>query len=170
MTLREAIDLLSIAARSSTWQGADPSLAQGLLDVLHSERAEFERLQRIWLMSPEAAQRLNGYRELGEKCAELERERDEARAEVERLRVEHAKRYDERDCALYKVEQLKHEVTVLEQALESSGFADNEPPHPGSGRLLSASPVLRDPKPTPPVDVPNLGPRSPADLTGKPRG
>lgn len=47
--------------------------------------AEFERLQLVWLMSPEAAQRLDGYREVSEKCAELERERDEARAEVERL-------------------------------------------------------------------------------------
>lgn len=46
---------------------------------------EFERLQAVWLMSPEAAKRLDGYRELAAECAALEAERDAARAEVERL-------------------------------------------------------------------------------------
>lgn len=51
-----------------------------------AERDELRRLQQVWLMSPEAAQRLNGYRQLAEKCATLEAERDAARADVARLR------------------------------------------------------------------------------------
>ncbi len=48
--------------------------------ALEARIAEFERLQQAWLMSPAAAKQLDGYRELAEKCAALERERDEARA------------------------------------------------------------------------------------------
>lgn len=39
--------------------------------------AEWEAKAATWLASPEAAQRLAGYRELGRKCAELEAERDD---------------------------------------------------------------------------------------------
>lgn len=37
-----------------------------------------------WMASPEAAQRLDGYRELAEKCAALEAERDALRRDAER--------------------------------------------------------------------------------------
>lgn len=59
----------------------------GEVERLRASVAEFERLQQVWLMSPEAAKRLDGYRELGERCAALERERDEALAEVEKARA-----------------------------------------------------------------------------------
>lgn len=48
--------------------------------------AEWEAKAATWLASPEAAQRLAGYRELGRKCAELEAERDALRADAERWR------------------------------------------------------------------------------------
>ena len=50
------------------------------LAALAARITEFERLQQVWLMSPEAAQRLQGYRDLAGKCAELTVELAEARA------------------------------------------------------------------------------------------
>jgi chromosome condensin MukBEF ATPase and DNA-binding subunit MukB len=41
-------------------------------EALRARVAEFERLQQVWLMSPEAAKRLDAYRELAQKCAQLE--------------------------------------------------------------------------------------------------
>jgi hypothetical protein len=35
MTPKEALDLLSVAARATTWQGADPKLARELYAVVH---------------------------------------------------------------------------------------------------------------------------------------
>lgn len=52
---------------------------QRVLD-LFDRIAEFERLQQVWLMSPEAAQSLQGYRDLAEKCAGFEAELAELRA------------------------------------------------------------------------------------------
>jgi hypothetical protein len=214
MTTQEAIDLLSIAARSSTWSGASPELARELLEVLrarwdpvvqsviderdealeHQKAAEAEttrlgaRLLECEAERDEArteVNRLNGLLDLERSV--LMDERDEARAEVERLKSalatsndtvvslsrEYAAEFErleaqverllidttqqqkdihsiaaQRDEARAEVERLKHEVTVLEQALESSGFESH-----------LAECVNADPRPTPPVDVPDLGPR-----------
>jgi outer membrane murein-binding lipoprotein Lpp len=43
----------------------------------------FEKLQTAWLASPEAARRLESYRLLGAKCAELENECDALRRRTE---------------------------------------------------------------------------------------
>ena len=86
MSPQDAIDLLTLAARSATWSGASPELARELLEVVRSN---------------------------------AERERDE-----------------------------------LQRRLDDTG---------GLERHLAEC-VNTDPKPTPPVPVINLGPRSPADL------
>ena len=59
------------------------------------ERDEARALNAQWAekaatctASPEAAQRLQGYRDLAQQVATAQNERDEARAEVERLRAE----------------------------------------------------------------------------------
>lgn len=41
-------------------------------EALRAQVAEFKRLQQVWLMSPEAAKRLDAYRELAQKCAQME--------------------------------------------------------------------------------------------------
>lgn len=61
------------------------------LAKVEAERDELLRAQQVWLMSPEAAKRLDGYRKLAEKCATLEAERDEARAERARLQDLHTR-------------------------------------------------------------------------------
>jgi len=70
------------ALRATNRQLADANAA------LTARLAEFERLQQVWLMSPEAAQRLQGYRDLAEKCAGFEAELDQFRPLVDVLRVE----------------------------------------------------------------------------------
>ena len=47
---------------------------------------EWAKKAETWMASPEAAQRLQSYRELGQQVAQAQNERDEARAEVKRLR------------------------------------------------------------------------------------
>mgnify|MGYP001438334866 CR=1 FL=1 len=63
------------------------------VDVITQERDEARALNvkwaekaATWSASPEAAQRLQGYRDLAQQVAQAQNERDEARAEVERLR------------------------------------------------------------------------------------
>lgn len=89
--LDEAVARLKACVRPEhTWPFPDADVRLLLADwERRGERiAEFERLQTVWLMSPEAAKRLEGYRELAAKCAALEAERDAARAGVERLTKE----------------------------------------------------------------------------------
>ncbi len=64
------------------------------LDRVFSEALEELRAQRDkaqanyqFMVDRAANEKLDGYRELGAKCAELERERDEARDEVNRLKA-----------------------------------------------------------------------------------
>lgn len=61
-----------------------------LLDAhgaLEARVVEFERLQQAWLTSPEAAKRLDGYRELTAKCAALEAAYAEALDALERFQA-----------------------------------------------------------------------------------
>lgn len=67
-------------------------------DLLLDENAElrrqiaaWEEKAKEWLLSPEAAKRLDGYRELGEKCAQLEAERDMDRRRLEAVHEEYAR-------------------------------------------------------------------------------
>lgn len=75
----------------------DDSLAPLLADTwaevadLRARVAEFERLQQVWLMSPEAASRLDGYRELAAKCASLEATDDDLRAQLAAAQAESRK-------------------------------------------------------------------------------
>ncbi len=66
-------------------------------DEARALNVEWSKKAETWMASPEAAQRLQGYRELGQQVAKAQNERDEARAEVERLRsaVRWACGYDE---------------------------------------------------------------------------
>jgi chromosome segregation ATPase len=56
-------------------------------DEARALNSEWAEKAATWIASPEAAQRLDGYRDLGQQVAEAQRERDEARAEVERLKT-----------------------------------------------------------------------------------
>ena len=55
------------------------------VESLRALLAEWEQKATTWLLSPEAATRLDGYVELGAMVAKAEAERDEARAELARL-------------------------------------------------------------------------------------
>ena len=85
---------------------------QRVLD-LFDRIAEFERLQQVWLMSPEAAQRLQGYRDLAEKCAGFEAELAEARALNAQLaaQVDEARR--QRDECAARVAELEASAARL---------------------------------------------------------
>lgn len=54
-------------------------------DALRAQVEAWKEKAKVWLMSPEAAKHLDGYRELGEKCARLE-----AQVEAARKVMEHA--------------------------------------------------------------------------------
>jgi len=51
-------------------------------DEARALNAEWAQKAATWIASPEAAQRLDGYRDLGQQVAEAQRERDEARADA----------------------------------------------------------------------------------------
>lgn len=55
--------------------------------------AELRKAQAAWLASPEAAKRLEGYRELGAKCADLEGQLQASRAKSEQRREAHVPKY-----------------------------------------------------------------------------
>ena len=55
-------------------------------DEARALNAQWAEKAAAWFASPEAAQRLQGYRDLAQQVATAQNERDEARAEVERLR------------------------------------------------------------------------------------
>ena len=55
-------------------------------DEARALNVEWAKKAKTWTASPEAAQRLQGYRDLAQQVAKAQNERDEARAEVERLR------------------------------------------------------------------------------------
>jgi len=55
-------------------------------DEARALNVEWSKKAETWLATPEAAQRLQSYRDLGQQVAQAQNERDEARAEVERLR------------------------------------------------------------------------------------
>ena len=56
-------------------------------DEARALNAEWAQKAAAWMASPDAAQRLDGYRNLGQQVAEAQRERDEARAEAERWKA-----------------------------------------------------------------------------------
>ena len=64
----------------------DRALLLAEVERLQKRDAEWTQVAQTWLASPEAERRLDGYRELAARVEGLTCERDEARAEVERLR------------------------------------------------------------------------------------
>jgi len=56
-------------------------------DGARALNVEWSKKAETWMASPEAAQRLQGYRELGQQVAKAQNERDEARAELETERL-----------------------------------------------------------------------------------
>ena len=72
--------------------GMVPVKASTILAVQH-RLDEWVEKAATWMASPEAAQRLQGYRDLGQQVAQAQNERDEARAEVERLRTANEELY-----------------------------------------------------------------------------
>ena len=61
------------------------------VEALRERNAEWERKASAWMASPEAAQRLDGCRELAQQLNAAEAERDALRADAERYRVARAK-------------------------------------------------------------------------------
>jgi hypothetical protein len=78
--LRLAEELLKTDTRSSRWEAADE------LCRLHELNQEWERKAATWLASPEAAQRLDGYRELAQRVNQLEMLKQEPVAWVDLLK------------------------------------------------------------------------------------
>lgn len=86
---RSPQDLMDVAAKLARLEQENQEMRNELAllecrqiseshEQLRARIKEFERLQEVWLMSPEAAQRLEGYRKLADRCAALEAERDAA--------------------------------------------------------------------------------------------
>ncbi|MCA3072837.1 MAG: hypothetical protein IOD11_20675 [Rhodocyclaceae bacterium] len=59
--------------------------AAALLRTQHAQLLEWEAKATTWLLSPEAATRLDGYRELGARVAKAEAKVERLRAELARL-------------------------------------------------------------------------------------
>lgn len=128
--LDEAVARLKACVRPEhTWPFPDADVRLLLADwERRGERiAEFERLQTVWLMSPEAAKRLESYRELAAKCAALEGARAAARAEVERLKKlnDDLLTYQELGgtCAYCKVTTIKEEMPAHIEACAAHPMA-----------------------------------------------
>jgi hypothetical protein len=76
---------LADALSGVMYSANDVVKAAALLRTQHAQLSEWEAKATTWLLSPEAATRLDGYVELGAMLAKAEAERDEARAELARL-------------------------------------------------------------------------------------
>lgn len=88
-------------------------------DEARAKCAEWEEKAKAWMASPEAAAQMSGYRELADRIAELERERDEARAEAVRLAELHPRceAYDDQpgpSCVEWKARALKAEEALAD--------------------------------------------------------
>jgi hypothetical protein len=85
--LRELLNVYNLGG----WTDAERLLKER--DAARAELAEWAKKAEAWVASPEAAQRLEGYRELGARAAAAENERDSLRAQLERAMkvVEEAK-------------------------------------------------------------------------------
>ena len=92
--LEQAIDLAEMSHNVSL-DGIRVAIKQHVAEEVAREtelrearalNVEWAKKAETWLATPEAAQRLQGYRELGQQVAKAQNECDEARAEVERLR------------------------------------------------------------------------------------
>jgi uncharacterized small protein (DUF1192 family) len=126
---QEAIDLLSIAARSATWSGASPELARELLEVL---RARWDPVVQSVID-----------------------ERDEARAEVERLKAERLRLLEGTEELGHEVERLRAELgKTKDQLAAERGWATNTAPvvDPRDAKLHEDGPTrdARADRPTPP--------------------
>lgn len=64
---------------AQVWEVEAKTLADRIRE-LESQVAGWQEKAKVWLASPEAAKRLDGYRELAEKCAALEGELEQALA------------------------------------------------------------------------------------------
>jgi len=91
----EAIREIGEQARLLGMSGSREAALLAKVDAITRERdearalnAEWGKKAETWMASPEAAQRLQGYRELAQQVATAQNERDEARAEVAKLRAE----------------------------------------------------------------------------------
>ena len=202
MTPQEAIDLLSLAARSATWSGASPELAHELLFIVRTfawryellaealgepgnpdsvdlvELARYFRNDRGRLMTS-ADKAKQDATEAGVRQAIAERERDEARAAHTVMAESMHKMEAQRNEARAEVERLTRNCAEARQALEDLMARDNaviraltvernEARAEKAFERHLAECVNADPRPTPPVDVPSLGPASPADLVDRP--
>lgn len=109
-------------------QGIERSLtaAEAERDKLRKRDAEWQEKAKAWMASPEAAKRLAGYREMAEKCADLDVALDTARAEQDALR-DKALRYDldqagilQREREAIELVDLRARVAGLEAGLQAS--------------------------------------------------
>jgi hypothetical protein len=76
---------LADALSGVMYSADDVVQAAALLRTQHAQLLEWEAKATTWLLSPEAATRLDGYRELGAMVAKAEDEAERLRAELARL-------------------------------------------------------------------------------------
>ena len=117
----EAREHDSTVIRSGLTYG-DAREAAAEIARLRRERDEAQANYR-WMVEHAADQRLDGYRELGQRAAVAETERDEARAEIARLRAEAGDylRPDVRQAARMAMEErgrLRSELRATEKQME----------------------------------------------------
>lgn len=81
--LADEIKALTEQLRNRDDDAADKAKHQAdRIRELEKQVAAWQEKAQVWLASPEAAKRLEGYLELGRQCAKLEKERDAALAKV----------------------------------------------------------------------------------------
>jgi chromosome segregation ATPase len=125
-----------LLARAEMAESAMDNLARKLT-ATEAERDGLREAQAKWLLSPEAAKRLDGYRELGAKCAALEGERDEARNAVQAAHCEVSETYEQRDAARAEARVAKAHVAMLREAIE--GLAEAVASDADERRSISGS-------------------------------
>ena len=85
-TQPEALRLAAALEQGKFLLSVERDATAAELRRLHAEIEEWRTKSAAWLASPEAAQRLEGYRELGRLAERAETEREALRADAERYR------------------------------------------------------------------------------------
>lgn len=129
----EALRLADALEQGKVLLSVERDATAAELRRLHAEIEEWRAKAAAWLASPEAAQRLEGYRELGRLAERAETERDALRAELR----EATEATD--DPAVNNLRTLPESIRMLraerDELLGTLMAVDTAPRLPGSVRL-----------------------------------